>query len=110
MSLKIYREINNNNSNNNDKNILLEFVCNIDLWNATDIFDVCLHYDSDEGEFTEVSEVYSQRLNDCLGILKYHMENYRHDNAWLQEAQRCYDILSKELNGRENGFYMLFVL
>lgn len=116
MGLKIYREINNNNMDNNDRNILLEFVCNIDLWDATDIFDRCLHYDSDEEEYAEVSEVYYDRLSYCLDCLRNRIEhassdtNFRHhDNIWLQEAQRCYEILSKELNNKSNGFYMLFV-
>lgn len=116
MGLKIYREINNNNASDNDRNILLEFVCNVDLWDATDIFDRCLHYDSEEEDYTEVSEVYHDRLSSALDCLRNRMEysngnpNYRQQNGeWLQEAERCYKVLSKELNDRSNGFYMLFI-
>lgn len=115
MGLKIYREINNNNASNKDNNILLEFVCSMDLWDATDIFENCLHYDSDEEELAEVSEVYHDRLSVGLDCLKRRIEyssnnqTYRPDSMWFQEAQRCCEILSKELNNRTDGFYMLFI-
>ena len=115
MGLKIYREINNNDLNDNDKNILLEFICNVDLWDATDIFDSCLHYDSEEDEFYEVSEVYHDRLSSSVDYLRHKIERLNNNPAperdyiWLQEAQRCYDILSKELNNRTDGFYILFI-
>lgn len=119
MGLKIYREINNSNNDNIDKsdnNILLEFVCNVDLWDSTDIFGDCLSYDNDSEEFYSVSEACHDTLKDCVEYLKRKIDyattnqTYATSRVWLQEAQRCYEILHNELNDRTYGFYILFII
>ena len=111
MSVKIYREINNNTLKERDKNILLQFICEVDLWNAESIFDCCLHYDESEEEYCEISETYYTTLKKAIEYLKYLINRESDTNdTWYKEATRCYDILVKVMNEcEENEFFILFV-
>lgn len=109
MGLKIYREINNNTEEKSDNNILLQFICEVNLWDAEDIFDSCLHYDEDEGEYLDISETYYSTLKGAVEYLKNKINSgYVTSEGWLEEARRCYDILEKAMNYYNDGFYILF--
>ena len=106
--MRIYRKIDNNNIDNNENNIILEFVCKIGLWNATDFFsDYLAHNDEDE-EFYNISEIGYSQLATCLDDLKTSMRFSRND-AWSREAKRCYEILRKKKKKRNDGYYIIYL-
>lgn len=110
MGLKIYREINNNTVDNRDKNILLQFVCEVNLYNYTEIFCDCLQYLEDIGDYAEVSRAYYSLLKHCVNYLQRCVERTGQtdiNGPWIDEANRCIDILNKELQNGEH-FYIMF--
>ena len=117
MGLKIYKEISNNNADKNDNNILLEFVCNVKLYDACDIFSSCLHWDEDDGEYTNISEAWVGILKHSIDYLGDTISRRRNNtcvnttNEWFEEANRCYDILFRKVNtNNEAGdYYIIFV-
>ena len=115
MGLKIYKEINNNTPQDNEKDIILEFVCNVKLYDADEIFRDCLNYDSDNDDFYNVSEVYYFALKDALDnlqriiIQQRGLESNPSRDSYISEADRCYKVLSKALEGMNSGFFMLFI-
>lgn len=111
MSIKIYREINNNTLTKRDNNILLQFICEVNLWNAEEIFDCCLHYDESEEEYYEISETYYSSLKVAIEKLGVFIRRESDtDSAWFKEATRCFDILVKAMNEcEENEFFILSI-
>lgn len=115
MGLKIYKIIDNNTAENNENNILLEFVCDVKLYDATDIFDNCLNYDSDNDDYYSIAEVYYIYLKDALnnlqGVINRRMNLLatQTQDDYIAEANRCYRVLSKALEGMSSGFFMLFI-
>lgn len=106
--MRIYRKIDNNNIGNDENNIILEFVCKIGLWNATDYFsDFLAHNDEDE-EFYDVSEISYSQLVKCLDDLKTSIR-FSRNASWLREAKRCYEILNEELENRNGGYYIIYL-
>ena len=115
MGLKIYKEINNNTQPDNENDIILEFVCDVKLYDADEIFSNCLNYDSDNDDVYNVSEVYYIRLHDSLDELQRVIINQRSlesnptRDRYISEADRCYKVLSKALEEMNSGFFMLFI-
>lgn len=115
MGLKIYKEINNNTPQDNEKDIILEFVCDVKLYDADEIFSCCLNYDNDNDDYYNVSEVYYYCLKDGLDNLQRAICNERNcepstaRDSYISEADRCYRVLSKALEGMTKGFFMLFI-
>lgn len=116
MGLKIYKEI-NNNTNEHNNNILLEFICDVQLNDACDIFSSCLHWDEDEEEYTNVSEAWVGTLKHSIDYLGDTINRRRNNttisttNEWFVEANRCYDILFRKVNTNNDAgdYYIIFV-
>lgn len=111
MGLKIYREINNNTVSDTNKNILLQFICEVNLYNYTEIFCECLQYLEDVEDYAEVSRVYYSLLKRCVEYLQRKVERTsltETNRPWINEANRCVNILNSELQNGEH-FYMMFV-
>lgn len=119
MRLKVYKEI-NNSSDDFESNILLEFLCDIKLDNASEIFEYCMNltneeYSYDECEYANISRVYINRFKDSLEWFKSRIDYRRNnptlyaDHNWIPEATRCYNWLYKKLRDVDNCYIVLYL-